>query len=169
MVVPSQIALWKRPTLAVGLAIVGLMIVAGSCGGESGGTNATPADQEAQAPDPAAPQVDEADSTSPPGNGPTGTVTIGDQTWEFDSSQCSVYAEDVVSISGSAIADPAVEIVFDVFGPGEHELRVDVDGASWTGTSESISATVDGNDVTGGGTVVYGLESADATFEFHCQ
>lgn len=103
-----------------------------------------------------------------------GTVTIGDQTWEFAATmQCRVMS-DQVSVSGTAAEDPDVEIVFDVFGEGDYNLSVIGPEIEWTagraggGTVEEVS--IDGTSVSGTATVsdVMSGETADATFEFNC-
>jgi hypothetical protein len=150
--------------------LIALLALVGACGGESTPVSADP-DVTVL---PSAGGTDSPDSTTKSGDDTgapsAGIVTIGEETWQFASRQCSVYAADTVSVWGSAVSDPGVEITFDVFGVDQFNFEVDVDGAQWTAASDSIEATVTGKDVTGTATVrdVNNGGSSTATFEFHC-
>lgn len=152
------------------LAFVVVAFVAGACGGEDATTSADAATTVV----PSVSGTDSTDTTTESGDDPgapsAGVVTIGEQSWQFASRQCSVYAADTVSIWGSAVSDPDVEIIFDVFDVDQFNFEVDVDGVQWTAASDAIEATVAGQDVSGTATVsdVISGESSKATFEFHC-
>lgn len=99
-----------------------------------------------------------------------GEVTIGGTTYVVvPSIQCLVLPT-TVSIAGHAASDETIEIVFDVFEPGDENLSVSQGSQfGWSAGADAIEATIDGKTVTGSATVQsQSGESADATFEFVC-
>lgn len=97
----------------------------------------------------------------------SGTLTIGGQSWTFvPSIQCRVYPGNVVSIAGIAAEDPAVEIVIDLGGPDGVSVGKGAD--SWQAVVDSISASIDGQSVTGSAEFKRSGSMVPGTFDIRC-
>lgn len=152
--------------IAGSIVVLGALVLAltASCGGDDEDPTAVPTEATSEVTATAAPSDGDDDVTES-----AGQVTIGDDTWELDPRQCDVFPGGIVSVSGFAIGDPDVEIVFDVFEADKENLSVSSSDANWSALSDAIDVQVDDRRVSGTATVVTAIgESADATFEFNC-
>jgi len=155
----------KRVPLLAGAV---LLLIAVSCGDDTTPETAT----ATEGPDATAAA---ATATSEPAQnastGAMGTVTIGDESWEFaGTTQCSVFAADTVSIAGTAASDATIEIVFDVFAADRAELAVTVGDKEWSGPTDTLQVSFDDQTASGTATVsdLTSGDTAAATFDFTC-
>lgn len=142
-----------------------LLLLAVACGG---GNDAEPAaDTSAQdtgsTPAGAASVSEDAasepgDSAAPPAGGAGITLTIGDETWQFDSALCA-YTNAPAGEDGSEWnvsfkqGDLQVYVNQDSYGPSISLTDVVNYGTlEWTAEGDAVTLTVDGNDITGSGT-----------------
>lgn len=99
-----------------------------------------------------------------------GSVTIGSTEYGFDPTiQCSLYPGGVVSIAGTAVDDPDVEIVFDAFEPGRNQLSVTGPDFQWMTTTSDFEVEIDDPEVRGTAEV-QGVDGTteESSFTFRC-
>ncbi len=99
-------------------------------------------------------------------------VVLGDETVKLlPSTQCSIFNDFTVSISGIGADDDSIEFTFDVFDTETKALSVTTaDGTQWY-TETDLDITVDGTSSVAGTaelTAINGSGTQPATFEFTC-
>jgi hypothetical protein len=158
--------MWSRQRWVL-LAVAVFLVVA--CGGNDDDDNG--GDPEATAT--GAPAGDDSNDEPTGGGGdPTGTFTLGEDTWTFAASiQCGIFPGPVVAISGNAVEDAGVELVVDLDVENDLvEAAVSRGDENWTAENENVSIEVDGDTVSGEGTFREFISgaTADGSFEITC-
>ena len=153
--------------------LIAVVFLAAACGGaettDPEPTSQTPTDTEAdsttdtQSPTTeapvAAPETTEAPADAPVASGPGGiTLTIGDETWEFDGALCA-YQNAEPGEDGSewnvSLMQGDLQVYASVDSFGDQVSLTDVVNYGtfeWVAEGGDITFTIDGNDITAEGT-----------------